>query len=109
GGSVAKDLRSVSPGYAGDGRVRPRSRPLHHAADRARARRNHRRGLGAARGNDLQGRPAIAEDSEVTEPRSPREARRLERLKHGSRAARDVRPPPSSAPRQPPTRTPPAL
>jgi len=32
-------------------------------------------------------------------PRSPKEARRLERLKHGSRAARDVRPRPS-APRR---------
>jgi len=45
----------------------------------------------------------------VTEPRSPREARRLERLKHGSRAARDVRPRPSSAPRQAAKRKPPVL
>jgi len=43
----------------------------------------------------------------VTEPRSPREARRLERLKHGSRAARDVRP--RSAPRQAAKRKPPVL
>src|SRR5256885_3448489 len=33
-------------------------------------------------------------------PRSPKEARRLERLKNGSRAARDVRSPKSSAARQ---------
>ena len=45
----------------------------------------------------------------MTEPRSPREARRLERLKHGSRAARDVRPRPSSAPRQAAKRKPPVL
>src|SRR5262249_51930620 len=36
---------------------------------------------------------------------SPKEARRLERLKHGSRAARDVRPRSSSAPRQRPNRS----
>jgi len=45
----------------------------------------------------------------VTEPRSPRDARRLERLKHGSRAARDMRPRPSSAPRQAAKRKPPVL
>jgi 23S rRNA (cytosine1962-C5)-methyltransferase len=45
----------------------------------------------------------------VTEPRSPREARRLERLKHGSRAARDVRPRPTSARRQAAKRKPPVL
>ena len=45
----------------------------------------------------------------MTEPRSPRDARRLERLKHGSRAARDVRPRPSSAPRQAAKRKPPVL
>ena len=45
----------------------------------------------------------------MTEPRSPRQARRLERLKHGSRAARDMRPRPSSAPRQAPKRKPPVL
>jgi len=45
----------------------------------------------------------------VTEPRSPRQARRLERLKHGSRAARDMRPRPSSAPRQAAKRKPPVL
>ena len=45
----------------------------------------------------------------MTEPRSPREARRLERLKHGSRAARDVRPRPTSARRQAAKRKPPVL
>ena len=45
----------------------------------------------------------------MTEPRSPRQARRLERLKHGSRAARDMRPRPSSAPRQAAKRKPPVL
>ncbi len=45
----------------------------------------------------------------MTEPRSPRDARRLERLKHGSRAARDMRPRPSSAPRQAAKRKPPVL
>jgi 23S rRNA (cytosine1962-C5)-methyltransferase len=40
---------------------------------------------------------------------SPKEARRLERLKHGSRAVRDVRPPPVSAPRQRAQRPPPVL
>ena len=46
----------------------------------------------------------------MTEPRSPRDARRLERLKHGSRAARDVRPRPASAPRrQAAKRKPPVL
>ena len=43
----------------------------------------------------------------MTEPR--RDARRLERLKHGSRAARDMRPRPSSAPRQAAKRKPPVL
>jgi 23S rRNA (cytosine1962-C5)-methyltransferase len=40
-------------------------------------------------------------------PRSPKDARRRERLKHGSRAARDVRP--RSAPRQRVSRPPPVL
>ena len=40
-------------------------------------------------------------------PRTPKEARRFERLKHGSRAARDVRP--GSAPRQSAHRPPPVL
>jgi len=42
-------------------------------------------------------------------PRSPKEARRLERLKNGSRAARDVRSPKSSAARQRVQRPPPVL